>query len=205
MTRISRWRLAAVAAAAVLGLAGCGRPATTAAAGHPNDPTPTSSAWVTPVLAQQLVLARAATSKYVNDLDAAKADGYEIITPMMAGMGYHFLNKQIKGFDVTKPDILVYEKNKDATFTLAALEWVFPSTPDSPPLAGATYGSFPAACHYADGSFVPADAQASCASRNPAGSAFNFWHPDLVTLHVWLWYDNPDGLYHGTNPLIQDS
>ena len=35
------------------------------------------------------------------------------------------------------------------------------------------------------------------------GARFNFWHPDLVTLHVWLWYPNPDGLYNGTNPYIQ--
>ncbi len=33
--------------------------------------------------------------------------------------------------------------------------------------------------------------------------AFTFWHPDLVTLHVWLWYHNPSGLYNGTNPLVQ--
>jgi hypothetical protein len=34
-----------------------------------------------------------------------------------------------------------------------------------------------------------------------AGSAFNFWHPRLITLHLWLWYLNPSGLYMGTNPL----
>jgi hypothetical protein len=28
------------------------------------------------------------------------------------------------------------------------------------------------------------------------------WHPRLVTLHVWLWYPNPDGLYASTNPLV---
>ena len=27
--------------------------------------------------------------------------------------------------------------------------------------------------------------------------------PDLVTLHVWLRYHNPDGLYSGTNPLVR--
>jgi hypothetical protein len=42
------------------------------------------------------------------------------------------------------------------------------------------------------------------ARRSPeTGAAFNFWHPDLVTLHVWLWYPNPDGLYSGTNPLVK--
>jgi hypothetical protein len=34
------------------------------------------------------------------------------------------------------------------------------------------------------------------------GARFSFWHPDLVTLHLWLWYPNPDGLYSGTNPLV---
>jgi hypothetical protein len=29
------------------------------------------------------------------------------------------------------------------------------------------------------------------------------WHPDLVTLHVWVWYHNPAGLYSGTNPLVR--
>jgi hypothetical protein len=24
----------------------------------------------------------------------------------------------------------------------------------------------------------------------------------LVTLHVWLWYHNPSGIYSGTNPLV---
>jgi hypothetical protein len=28
------------------------------------------------------------------------------------------------------------------------------------------------------------------------------WHPDLVTMHLWLWYPNPDGVFNPTNPLI---
>jgi hypothetical protein len=55
-----------------------------------------------------------------------------------------------------------------------------------------------------DGTFVFARVQELCAKRSPqTGARFNFWHPDLVTLHVWLWYHNPDGLYSGTNPLVQ--
>ena len=201
MSRLTRWRVAATAAALVVGLAGCSKNAPAPAADHSHDPTPTSSAPVNAELAKQLSQARAATAKYVNDLDAAKADGYEIITQMMPGMGYHYLNKQINGFDVTKPAILVYVKNGSA-WQLGALEWVFPSTPAQAPLDGATYGSFPAACHYNDGTFVPAADQGKCASAGPSGSRFNFWHPDLTTLHVWLWYDNPAGLYNGTNPLV---
>jgi len=154
-------------------------------------------------LATQLARARLATARYATNLQAAKADGYQIITRMIPDMGWHFLNPTIQGFDVTKPPILVYEHHRRA-WQLAAFEWVFPTQPATPPLPGATYGSFPAACHYRDGTFVPAPSQADCPTRSPqTGAAFNFWHPDLVTLHLWLWYPNPDGLYNGTNPYIK--
>ena len=81
---------------------------------------------------------------------------------------------------------------------------MFPSVPTTPPLEGATYGSFPAACHYVDGTFVFEQDQSACAATSPeTGAAFNFWHPDLVTLHVWIWYPNPDGLYASMNPLVR--
>ena len=154
-------------------------------------------------LADQLARARLATAKYATSLRAAKTDGYQIITRMIPDMGWHFLNPAIQGFDVTKPAILVYER-RGRSWQLGALEWVFLQQPATPPLPGATYGSFGAACHYKDGIFVFAGAQDECAKRSPqTGSPFNFWHPNLVTLHVWVWYHNPDGLYNGTNPLIR--
>jgi hypothetical protein len=154
-------------------------------------------------LAAQLAGARLATARYATSLHAAKADGYQIITRMIPDMGWHFLNPTIQGFDVTKPPILVYERH-GRSWQLGALEWVFPATPATPPLPGATYGSFAAACHYKDGTFVAARVQELCPKRSPeTGARFNFWHPDLVTLHVWLWYPNPDGLYSGTNPFIK--
>ncbi|HKP98743.1 MAG TPA: hypothetical protein VJ735_00295 [Actinomycetes bacterium] len=153
-------------------------------------------------LATQLAAARLATARYATSLRAAKADGYGIITRMIPDMGWHFLNPDIQGFDVTKPAILVYERHGRA-WQLGALEWVFPEKPATPPLPGATYGSFGAACHYKDGTFVFARVQELCAKRSPeTGARFNFWHPDLVTLHVWLWYPNPAGLYSGTNPYV---
>jgi hypothetical protein len=154
-------------------------------------------------LATQLAKARLATAKYATDLHAAKADGYQIITRMLPDMGWHFLNPNIQGFDVTRPPILVYERH-GRSWQLGALEWVFPSPPATPPLPGATYGSFAAACHYTDGTFVSRTTRERCPTVSPqTGAAFNFWHPDLVTLHVWLWYPNPAGLYNGTNPYIQ--
>jgi len=154
-------------------------------------------------LAAQLAAARLATARYATNLAAAKADGYQIITRMIPDMGWHFLNPGIQGFDIRKPPILVYERHGHR-WQLGALEWVFTQTPATPPLPGATYGSFAAACHYTDGTFVPARVQELCPKRSPqTGARFNFWHPDLVTLHVWLWYPNPAGLYSGTNPYIR--
>jgi len=157
---------------------------------------------VQPALVGQLALARAATAKYVADLGRAKADGYRIITRMLPSMGYHFMNPAVKGFDVRKPPILVYE-HRGSSWQLGALEWVFTSKPARPPLPGATYGAFGAGCHYGDGTFVPAQTQAACPKTAPAThAAFEFWHPVLVTMHVWLWYPNPSGLFASTNPLV---
>jgi hypothetical protein len=74
---------------------------------------------------------------------------------MIPDMGWHFLNPAIQGFDVTRPPILVYERHGHA-WQLGALEWVFTRKPATPLLPGATYGSFAAACHYKDGTFVAA-------------------------------------------------
>lgn len=153
-------------------------------------------------LARSLAAMRLATAKYATNLDRAKADGYRIITPMIPDMGIHYMNPKITGFDVTRPPILVYQK-RGGTYLLGALEWVFPAMPAKPPLPGAKYGAFGAACHYADGTFVPAMSQDDCARTSPqSGAAFSFWHPNLVTFHVWLWYQNPSGIYSGTNPLV---
>jgi hypothetical protein len=155
-----------------------------------------------PTLARRLALARLATAKYVTSLARAKADGYGIITRMIPDMGYHFLNPKIAGFDVRKPPILVYVR-RGAVWQLGALEWVFTKKPAKPPLPGARYGSFGAACHYADGTFVMAASEGECSRTSPeTGAAFGFWHPRLVTLHVWLWYHNPSGIFAGTNPLV---
>lgn len=155
-------------------------------------------------LAAKLALARLATAKYATDLGRAKADGYRmLITQMIPNMGFHYLNPGVKGFDIRKPPILVYVK-RGAAWQLGALEWVFTKLPAKPPIEGAKYGGFGAACHYADGTFVPAVAEADCAKTSPTTkAAFTFWHPTLVTLHIWLWYPNPDGLYAGTNPLVE--
>jgi len=146
--------------------------------------------------------ARLATAKYAMDLERAKTDGYMIISQMIPNMGYHFLNPKIEGFDVTKPPILVYVRRGDA-WQLVAIEWAYPKKPATAPIKGAQYGSFGAACHYKDGLFVEATAEAKCAKTNAkSGAEFTFWHPPLVTLHMWIWYPNPNGIFGEFNPLL---
>ena len=170
--------------------------------GHFATSGPGGSAVANPGLTKQLAEARQATAKYATNLAKAKADGYMVITPMMPNMGIHYLNPGIKGFDIRKPDILVYEHVGNG-FQLGALEWVFTSMPKTPTLPNATYGFFPAACHFKDGTFIPDENSKTCPKRNPkTGSKFTFWHPDLTTMHVWIWYPNPAGLYSSTNPLV---
>ena len=167
---------------------------------HPNRTASHTPQELAPMLAD----ARIATAKYATSLVRARADGYRIIvTQHMPDMGHHFLNPDITGFDVKRPPILVYVK-RGGNWQLVAFEWVFTETPTTPPLPGAEYGSFPAACHYVDGTFVPAAAEADCPPRSPtSGADFGFWHPDFVTLHLWAWYPNPDGIYNGTNRLVR--
>ena len=179
-----------VAGAAVWASAGTSKPAATAApAGYSQS------------LAASLTKARFATAKYVTSLAAAKADGYGIITQMIPSMGWHFMNPKVSGFNLKKPAILVYLRHGQQ-WQLGALEWVFPKKPAHPPVPGARYGIFPAACHYVDGTFTPENTESACAQTSPqSGAKFNFWHGPLITLHVWLWYPNPSGIYSGTNPL----
>jgi len=169
---------------------------------YPQVQAEAAGAAISPDVAAKLAQARLATAKYATDLARAKADGYTIITPMIPNMGYHFLNPKISGFDITKPPILVYVRRGDA-WQLVAIEWVWPKKPATAPLRGARYGSFGAACHYTDGAFVLANAEAKCAKTNAkTGAAFSFWHPPLVTLHLWIWYPNPDGVFGEFNPFL---
>ena len=195
MRRITILALTAVTAAVFAALASAGPTV------HRHDMA-TMGGTTSQALATQLADARVATAKYANNLALAKKQGYGVITQMIPDMGWHFMNPKITAFDVTKPPILVYGK-RGSTWQLVAFEWVFPKKPAKPPLPGATYGSFGAGCHYQDGTFVFQADQNACAAKSPqSGAAFGFWHPDLVTMHVWAWYPNPAGVYSGMNPLM---
>jgi hypothetical protein len=157
---ITTTMLAALAAGAAIAVAASPSVGAGNARSHAATASPANS------LTADVVAGRLATAKYATNLARAKADGYGIITRMIPNMGYHFLNPHVSGFNVRKPAILVYEHHGQ-TWQLGALEWVFTSKPAKPPLPGARYGTFGAACHYVDGTFVFKNSQSKCPAKSP--------------------------------------
>ena len=125
----------------------------------------------------ELLEARAATAKYQH-IDKALDDGYADINVVMPNMGYHFLKSAIldSKFEVKKPELLVYNKDRYGKFQLVAVEYAVPidSMPDGPPMGFTGFGDV--------------------WDRN---TTFNLW-----TLHAWVWKNNPAGVFHPTNPLV---
>jgi hypothetical protein len=100
------------------------------------------------------------------------------------GMGVHFLNLQLVGptLDPARPQVLIYEPDGD-TLRLAAAEWFLPASAAAggaptifgKKLAGPMEGHHP---------------------LMPEG----LHHYDL---HVWLWKENPAGVFAPTNPDVK--
>ena len=101
------------------------------------------------------------------------------------GMGVHFFNGALMGapLDPTKPQVLVYEPGAGGKLQLVAAEWFIPLTPElkgRPELFGRPFDG-PMEGHH---------------PLMPHG----LHHYDL---HVWLWKDNPAGMFSPTNPKIK--
>jgi len=129
---------------------------------------------VSDVTSSELQRARAATAKYRNIENAIK-DGYVDIAVDVEHMGHHFMKTAIVDsvFDITQPEILVYNKDEKGKSELVAVEYAIPLTYSRP--AGFT-GS----------SDVWKD-----------DSGFPLW-----LLHAWVWAYNPDGVFNWTNALV---
>ena len=121
---------------------------------------------------KQLQQARAATARYRN-IENARNDGYASINVVAPNMGHHFMKSSLlnDGFDVTSPEILVYNKNEAGNFELVAVEYAVHLTDPMP-----------------EGFFGTQD-------EWDGASGFPFW-----LLHAWVWTYNPDGVFNPTNP-----
>jgi len=99
------------------------------------------------------------------------------------GMGVHFLNLSYVGpeLDPTKPQVLIYEPDGDE-LRLVAAEWFMPAE-----VAGENRPSI-----------FGRELQGPMEGHKPLMPA-GMHHFDL---HVWLWKDNPAGVFSPTNPAV---
>jgi hypothetical protein len=138
-----------------------------------------------PALPPELEEVRVALEKY-RDPVAAVHDGYFSTLGCVhyadGAMGVHFLNLGLMGPvpDPMAPQILVYEPDDDGRLHLVAAEWFVPlatGVEGRPELFGQPFDG-PMAGHVP---LMPKELH----------------HYDL---HVWLFKENPEGLFHTTNP-----
>lgn len=142
---------------------------------------------------------RAATAKY-HRLSVAEADGYVfnphcVEAPDLGGMGHHAadMDKIIPFVNPIEPGVLVYEPMKNGGYKLVAVEYLVPSEPwdannDGPPMLGE----------------IPFDDHRELIEIEPnvfvnakGGPPFPHYQ-----LHVWLWSNNPMGMYFPFNPNV---
>jgi hypothetical protein len=141
--------------------------------------------------AAALAEVRAATARY-HQVETALADGY-VSTPVCAAlpggagaMGIHYVNPMLRHdatFDPTRPELLLYEPQKNGKLRLVAVEYVITRS-----LWDAAHpGTIPT---YLGHPFFQ--------SFGPAAHG----EPDHYELHVWLWRHNPDGVFAQWNPMV---
>ena len=127
---------------------------------------------------------RAATARY-HSLEQARKAGYlappECVASPFGGMGYHFENPALMQdgtLDPEQPEILLYAAKANGQLELVGVEYYMEADRVSsvPQLFGQSFqGPMPA------------------------------HHPGMEThydLHVWLWQDNPNGLFALWNPTV---
>src|SRR5712671_826770 len=121
----------------------------------------------------------------VSCIDYPTASGAPGMMAYKAGaMGVHFLNTGLIGptLDPTKPQVLIYEPNGDK-LQLVGAEWftpVMPGIKEAPKVFGKALEG-------------PMEGHAPIM---PNG--MHHWD-----LHVWLWKNNPNGMFSRTNPDVK--
>jgi hypothetical protein len=150
---------------------------------------------------QILAEIRRATAKYHN-LDAADADGYELDPRCVehtdfGGMGHHAANmSRIIGVDKvipSEPGVLVYEPMKNGKYKLVAAEFLILAEPwdamnPGPPMLGEV--------EFDDHREMTVDE-----FGNPVNAKGGPPFPHYQ-LHVWVWKNNPNGMYAPYNPNV---
>jgi hypothetical protein len=126
---------------------------------------------------------RTATSAF-RSLDAAVAAGYArdggrcIENQPEGAMGYHHVNESLLDdrLEIDKPEMLVYERRPDGSYRLNGVEYIVPF------------------------SVRPPTAEPPVVMGQPLKPApsLNLWYR-----HVWVWLDNPAGIFADWNPHVK--
>jgi hypothetical protein len=127
---------------------------------------------------------RRATARYQR-IAAALEDGYAPVSECVPGMGVHYLREDdVDGIvDPARPEVLVYEPQKNGRPNLVAVEFIVPAEAWDPFNTGPPLlGSHPFDDH-----------------RPPGSGGPPFPH---YQLHAWVWKHNPAGIYTPFNPNV---
>jgi hypothetical protein len=140
--------------------------------------------------AQDLAALRKATARY-HRVAEALADGFlapppeECVAAPPGGMGYHYVNPGYMDLeiDARRPEALLYEPMSNGKLRLVAAEFLvhgdsWDALHDDPP-------------SFAGRDFDPPSDRAAVAPPGP-----------FYTLHVWIWRNNPSGMFAPFNPRV---
>lgn len=131
---------------------------------------------------------RAATAKY-HRIEVAEDAGYGLRSrcvshPTLGAMGYHYVNSDIVDgvFDPTQPEALLYEMDKQGKLNLVAVEFIVVKEPwDFENAMNPYFG-----IQEFDEAFAPIPLPF-----------------DNYQLHVWIWKNNPSGIFTKFNPNVK--
>jgi hypothetical protein len=132
-------------------------------------------------LGSKLAALKSSTSRY-HDFAAAQADGYTVqVTGCMqdaasGGMGYHYAKGDLIDGQVieARPEVLLYEPQGQGKPRLVGVEFIIPFD-----------------------AWTGADAPVLYGQSFARNLTFKVW-----ALHVWVWRNNPTGVFADWNPAV---
>jgi len=184
----------------------CHRPAFTSAvllasqagAAHADDDHDSAASVTAPV--------RSATAKY-HSVNAAQKAGYSILPdtggitciaePQMGAMGVHYVNGDLvkdPAIAATQPEALVYPADRHGRLHLAALEYVVIKADWDAHISLAGSGAPPCVKTLPPNLFGH--------DFNVTDAPNRYGLPPFYSLHVWMWKNNPAGIFTMWNPSV---
>jgi len=166
-----------VACTSLLLAASCDRSATPVAA---DELTSVSSVHAARGNVSLLQSVKQATARYNSTVQAVRAgyqpDDHCVAHPVLGGMGYHWANPTLVDsvFDPLKPEVILYASGPSGNPELVAVEYIVIDVGQPHP-------------HFGDHPF------------DVGGTPIPVPH---YSLHVWLYKDNPNGIFTPFNPNV---